>query len=174
MKKILFLDFDGVLNSDAYFGKLTKEEANEIGMKIREATVSDEIVASCLDTEKLKLLAELLEEVPDLKIVVSSSWRKRFPLQYIKKILKLKEFPYNNRILGGTPFKFTSYKCHEIPMWIDRFDSKNKNKYLVLDDENIFDQSFFSERLNIKFVQTDYTVGLTREDTKIIADFYRL
>ncbi len=69
--RLLFLDFDGVLNSDAYFASpgfvaVTKEMSDaEVMLLNREYH---------LDAAKVTLLNGLVEMF-DLSVVISSSWR---------------------------------------------------------------------------------------------------
>lgn len=58
--KAIFLDIDGVLNSDEYFDKISNLDIQGIEKEI--------------DIEKVKLLKEAINET-GAKIVLSSSWR---------------------------------------------------------------------------------------------------
>ena len=60
MMKVIFLDIDGVLNSDEYFDKI--ENLNVQGIE-RE-----------IDVNKIKLLKRAVDETK-AKVVLTSSWR---------------------------------------------------------------------------------------------------
>ena len=58
--KVIFLDIDGVLNSDEYVDKVKKSDIQGIERDI--------------DIEKVKLLKRAIDET-GAKVVLSSSWR---------------------------------------------------------------------------------------------------
>ena len=68
--KVIFLDIDGLLNSDEYFDKIKKMQIQGIESEI--------------DVNKVKLLKKAVDET-GAKVVLTSSWR------YTKKAKELKE-----------------------------------------------------------------------------------
>ena len=69
--KVIFLDFDGVLNSDEYF----------------ERTKDDKINRSEFDVNSLKILREIIS-LTDAKIVVTSTWKELRRFDKVKEYLK--------------------------------------------------------------------------------------
>ncbi len=77
--KIIFLDIDGVLNSDEYFDKISNLDIQGIEQEI--------------DIEKVKLLKEAINET-GAKVVLSSSWRYTRKGQQLKELLKINKNYY--------------------------------------------------------------------------------
>ncbi len=123
MMKVIFLDIDGVLNSDEYFDKI--ENLNVQGIE-RE-----------IDVNKIKLLKRAVDETK-AKVVLTSSWR------YTKKAKYLKDLLSNFEIyVDSTPF-INHKRGLEIKKWLS--DNPNVGDYVILDDE-IFD-SYDEELMN--------------------------
>ena len=70
--KVIFLDVDGVLNSDEYFDKIKNLNIDGIQSEI--------------DVEKIKMLNMAINET-GAKIVLTSSWRYTRNAQELKKLL---------------------------------------------------------------------------------------
>ncbi len=113
--KVIFLDIDGVLNSDEYFDKIR-------GKKI-------DGIENDVDIGKIKLLKKALV-VTGAKVVLSSSWRYTRKGEELKKLLlrfgiKTDSTPY----IGNERGK-------EIKQWLE--NHPDTEDYVILDDE-IFD-----------------------------------
>ncbi len=125
--KVIFLDVDGVLNSDEYFEK-TK------GLNLQE-------IYQDIDVEKIKLLKKAVDET-GAKVVLTSSWR------YTKNAIKLKELLKEYEIfVDATPF-IENKRGLEIKKWL--LDNQNVDDFVILDDE-IFDS--FDEDLLEKLIK---------------------
>lgn len=83
MDKFIFLDIDGVLNNTNYHES--------------ESDLSYPLSAFCKDN--VKAFNNLIKEIPDIKVVISSSWRTDSNLQNIFDKVGL-----NINIFGITPF----------------------------------------------------------------------
>lgn len=162
--KILFLDFDGVLNS---------ADNSEILMKLlpdNPELLHRFIPGIIFDERCVRWLAYIVRE-SGCKIVISSSWRLQYELEELQQIWKNNEFP--GEIIDYTPFDgnvtFNSNgelsrdfeRGREIQMWIDRH---KPFRYCILDDE--FDM--LPEQV---FVQTDPEFGLTAETAKLVLEY---
>jgi len=81
--RLLFLDFDGVLNSDAYF-------ASPAFLAVTEGLSDAEVMLLNreyhLDPAKVALLNSLVEML-DLSVVISSSWRLQYSLDELNAML---------------------------------------------------------------------------------------
>lgn len=145
-KPYLFLDIDGVLNSIEYY-------------LVRVDTPNDEGI----DRHAITLFNLLLKEVPDLQIVVSSSWRKIHTIEYIKDCLQRHGFLYYENIIDYTPSLHT-IRGLEIQ---DYCKEHNIVNYAIIDD----DRDMLPEQL-LRFVHTNGMTGITIGDViKIIGIF---
>ena len=174
-KKILFLDFDGVLNSVAYF--LSTPKTVDMFLDVRTTFKSN------LDPHNVKLINYILEQVPDLEIIISSSWGLGYRLPEIRKGLKYaglkKEFA--QRIIDITPRKMSSQRCHEVLWAIDDLEEAGWtcNKWLTLDDHVIFPTKERGikegERLDQRHreVKTSPLHGLTISDAWQIIKYFK-
>lgn len=155
MIKVLFLDIDGVLNSNFWNENHQRE--------ISDGTLVDE--------EKIRLLAHLINKT-NAKIILHSGWRIWFdneinPLRMeAEKLVKMlaKE---GLKISGFTPDltteeirrtkKFSLVKADEILSWLQAH--KDVSEWAVLDDLDLH-----NEQIKQHQVQPDQTIGLTLED----------
>ena len=165
---ILFLDVDGVLNSKQHF-LATKDIKTPPADTLNDA----DLFTMKRDTNKNNMwcLEYILDNVPDLKIVISSSWRNHYDIESFKELFKIYGLD-GNRIIGKTPKRFSSERVHEIHMWLDDFINDKENpmpRWIALDDHKIF-ELHSAEELNE--VLTDNWVGLTLPDAfKVIKHF---
>ena len=155
MAKVIFLDIDGVLNSNFWNESHQRE--------ISDGTLVDE--------EKIKMLASLVKRT-DAKIVLHSGWRFWFddelkPLgTEAEKLVEMlaKEDLF---IDGVTPDltteeirrtkKFSLVKADEILLWLKLHN--DITGWVVLDDLDLH-----SVQIEQHQVKTDPTIGLTFED----------
>src|SRR6202158_2602282 len=89
--KVIFLDFDGVLNSAASFvleARFRKE--NKVFDDL--CPVNETLCHICTSNFR-----HILDEVPDVKIVISSSWRNLFELEWLKDKLQEYKIPREDR-----------------------------------------------------------------------------
>ena len=113
--KVIFLDIDGVLNSDEYFDRI--KDLNLHGIQ------------SQIDIEKIKLLKKAIDET-GANVVLTSSWRYTKNAQSLKELL----LEYNIHT-DSTPF-LQNERGLEIKKWLE--NNPNLENYIILDDE-IFD-----------------------------------
>lgn len=125
---MIFLDFDGVLNSHGYFMR--------IGGKFE--SFSEKLSPVHFDRINIEYLEYFLNECPDVKIVISSTWGKIHDLVDIKWFLKVAGMRKENvnRIIEITPRKMFSEKVDDIKMWLTSYKEMNEpvDNYLVIDD----------------------------------------
>jgi hypothetical protein len=147
--RLLFLDFDGVLNSRKYF--------NQRGPRTQP---EDDI-----DPATIELVNEIIRQT-GASIVVSSTWRRLFDPDWITAMLERKGLWA--RIVGSTPyvrprrFSETIMRGQEIATFIDSFPRQIAS-FSILDDGN--DMLSLTHRL----ARTDSADGLTcSEVTKAI------
>lgn len=146
--KILFLDFDGVLNS---WQSVYWEKRHEISSK----TILCPIAMSNLD--------ELMKVTPNLRIVVSSTWRKYIPIDDLKKILSEQGFKSAERIIdytiykqSGLKFSQTGERWGEIKEWLD--EHPEVTQWAIVDDNKVTSDP--NPTVEARLVRTDPRVGL--------------
>ncbi len=146
--KIIFLDIDGVLNSNKYFS--SREYYYKEHKKI-EYTLEDTIKRQLydIDMNKLELLLKVVK-ITTTKIVITSSWRRLSIYPYIKKYLIEVGLP----IIGETPY-IEGNRGEEIRYYL----KNNKvDSFVILDDEIFKD---FNELINNLVKTSFYEEGLT-------------
>ena len=125
--KVIFLDIDGVLNSDEYLDKVKNSDIQGIERDI--------------DVGKVKLLKRAIDET-GARVVLSSSWRYTRNARYLKELLA----NYEIRV-DSTPY-IQDIRGLEIKKWLS--ENQGVEDFIILDDE-IFDS--FDEELIKKLVK---------------------
>lgn len=141
--KIIFLDIDGVLNSDEYFNNRVKEGLNH------PLTEFDPLAVARLN--------KILEET-DAKIVVSSDWRWTNNLDTI-----FEEVGIKGKIYDRTGYRF-GIRDEEVEDWLEKH---NVVDYVIIDDQHNFNK----ERKQ-HFFRTKYNDGLTDDIMNKIIKYF--
>lgn len=146
MEPLIFLDIDGVLNN---YPGLVKLRARQVGA--HDIDDSEDMFP-----EHVERLNRIIQETGAL-VVLSSSWRRMFPLVTIVSFLERRGF--RGRIIGKTPTSLSGYRGEEINRWLAENTSGGvPPRFVILDDGS--DMEPHQDRL----VQTDMDLGLTEED----------
>lgn len=151
--KVLFLDFDGVLNSEASFRYETRRKHNR---------VSDTLSAIACSN-----LQFILEQDSAIKIVISSTWRKIHTLVELQNILN----GYGveaARVIGKTPAVLSGDRAHEINMWLEQ--NPNVTQFVILDDDS--DVHGVKDERGV-VIQTTWADGLLFAQAQMAATFFR-
>ncbi len=159
--KILFMDCDGVLNSaqSAHFFHRERQKA-----KAGDPAFLDALGRRALREEEfcpiaVSNLLYILEEVPDLEIVVSSTWRMGRTLEELKTLFgKIGVDP--KRVIGKTPALYGKERGIEIQAWLDDWQGNVGGVLMPVDEFVIVDDSSDMAHLMPHLVQTDCYVGL--------------
>lgn len=117
--KVVFLDVDGVLNSNSFAEKMLEEE----GIRVFYEDILDKRCISCLKQIVKKSGAD---------IVLSSSWR-RIPKARAKLVEQLAE--YGMSIHSDTPYT-GGERGDDITAWFNRHKDLNIESYVILDDDS--------------------------------------
>lgn len=174
-KLYIFLDFDGVLNNaDTDFGRTYLKDNNEVGW-------------DNYNTLNIYKLINKLEEMYDVKVVISSSWKLNKTFDgFIKKLKQKKALIDRNniRVLVG---KLIDKFVDKTPDWLhDREDGYSSreleiigylhqnnivnDKILILDDEWVSikydNQLFWRLDENFGMTEFDYEIILAELDIK--------
>lgn len=152
--KVIFLDFDGVLNSSASFIMESRKTAAERGMPVNKT----------LDRTCCSNFQYILDKTPGLKIVISSTWRELFELDWLKEHLKSYGID-SSLVIDKTPSLMgrgwdRADRGEEINAWLK--EHPEVTKFVVLDDNYIGDGL---EEAG-KVVATSWTVGLTLDQAR--------
>lgn len=155
MNNVIFLDIDGVLNSNFWNDSHQKE-------------ISD---GTLIDIEKIRLLAKLVKNT-NAKIILHSGWRFWYnsnlePTHKESENLSMLLQQEGLVIDGMTPDfsteeirksrKFSLVKASEILAWLA--DHKEINKWIVIDDLDLH-----NPEIEMHQIKTDSSIGLTIED----------
>jgi hypothetical protein len=145
IRRIVFLDIDGVLNSREVFERICTQMP-EIRRKGRF-----EYDVAQLDEVMVGRLNRILERT-GAEVVLSSTWRKLHLVHEVQAMLECKGF--TGRILSQTPVMNT-LRGHEIERWLQK--NAPSASYVILDDDS--DMEGCLDRL----VQTSCRTGLQDE-----------
>lgn len=162
--KVIFLDIDGVLNSDIWYKK-------QAAQKKASMNLNDH-----LDKEAIRLLNKIITQT-NANVVLSSTWRKHYALEEIQAIFDNKGFL--GHIIAKTPdlVGMNEYftRGNEILKWCKENEALLGKKYVdfkeyvILDDK---DDMLYWQRNN--FFLMDRFCGLTPSQTTRIIKFLSL
>lgn len=140
--KIVFLDVDGVLNSEQLM--------NRLGPKLW----GDGTVLDVRAIERLNYLTACTEA----KIVISSSWRLFYEWDELVSILK--DNGVKAEVIDKTPRFSYDDRADEIWAWLDN-TQENVETYVILDDDRLERKRDSSDPvLDMHFVRTSWFDGL--------------
>ena len=135
--KVIFLDIDGVLNSNDYFDRRNQGLIND------EYDIDQNLIAK---------INELINKT-GAEIVVSSCWRN---VGKEKVNQKLRESGLCKDIIGITPKLYT--RGEEIEAYLSQH--ADIKQYVVIDDDVCYIQTHISDS---KIANTDWRYGLTNK-----------
>ena len=165
---IIFLDIDGVMNM---YGASSRTFMKDYGQHIEPHLVNR--------------LNYICENVKDLQIVISSSWR--YDMEDLEKQLKEQGFKYWHLVVDKTcksllntdrkpPYNLKedylySFRGEQIKEWLGR---NEVTKYLVIDDET---SDICGEKCNVipeeNVYQTDGNEGMLHKDAMNIINYFK-
>lgn len=153
--KVIFLDFDGVLNSDASFYMEKHRRTKGVIHTLSEVACSN--------------LRIVLEKYPALGLVISSTWRKLHSLAELEAILVSYGVPAA-RIVDITPQTLSGHRGHEIRSWLT--NHPEVRRYVILDDDG--DAGVAADLdLDGLFIRTDYRDGFLLSQAHQAIEFLR-
>ncbi|MBQ2796917.1 MAG: hypothetical protein IJF01_04195 [Tidjanibacter sp.] len=121
MQKIIFLDFDGVLNTECYQGLLQyqgKPWQDEYG--------------AFFDPKAVRQLKRIIDAT-GVDIVVESSW-KYLGLEAMQELWRVRNLP--GKIIDITPAIVGCNKGEEIAAWLSNHATQD-TRYVIIDDEYV-------------------------------------
>lgn len=165
LERFIFLDIDGVLNTIRYSNYLIDNDCDD----------TDED-GHLFDPEAVDNLALILNSVPDVKLVISSSWRfkgwkwmnnlwakRKLPSTIFSMTPGLEKVLFYTDISQQGSYSVFPYGTRglEISEWL-RINASNNPllyKYVIIDDDN----SDFLLIQKDHLIQTDPRYGITKE-----------
>jgi hypothetical protein len=136
--KIIFLDIDGVMNSESYYKTINTKQK----------------IWSRFNPVSVNIVTKLVQEF-DARIVISSLWRFAMKKELSKELNSngLINFLHND---WSTPVIKPSHRGKEIKLWLDLHPEIRD--FLIFDD----DEDILSEHYN-RFIKTTLADGLQEE-----------
>ena len=167
MNKIIFLDIDGVLNSNNTFAD--NHEYGELLGRVYDGSINDIVMYKMNDIDMNKLF--MLNDICSLtgaKIVVSSGWRRLWNYPLVEEKLVSLGLP----IVGVTPNINGIRRGEEIRTYLwNQILLENKIDNFVILDDDIFPD--FNELENYLVKTSFYEDGLTEEKIEEIVRVLR-
>ena len=142
MKKILFLDFDGVMVTDRYQSQLMAS-----GSPLRDE------YGSKFDPVCVEYLEQIIDTT-DASIVVTSTWKMERGLDGMQRMWQARHLP--GEVIGVTPDVDPIHRGNEIDAWLDA--QTGAVRYVIIDDCPILD--FFREEQLPHLFKVDERTGL--------------
>ncbi len=153
--KVIFLDIDGVLNTEVYLSAvyraihLTNEEID-----IQTCNAFRDGYGQRFDPMAERALRLIIDKT-DAKIVISSTWRMS-GIEEMQSMWKDRNLP--GEVIDVTPCHLrTRFRGNEIKEWLD--NNPHVESYLIIDDD-----SDMLEEQKSNFIQTDFQYGLMIKD----------
>ncbi len=143
-KPIIFLDFDGVLNTEQYQARLAVD-----GKPVKDAW------GSLFDPRAVGNLHKIVAAT-DARIVISSSWRYIHRLGSLRMMWSVRELPDEiyDVVLAGASY---ISRGEDIDCYLKTHPTEN---YVIIDDLDDFTESHRSH-----LVETNPIIGITEKDT---------
>ena len=142
---VIFLDFDGVLNTEQYQARLAIE-----GKPKKDAW------GPLFDPRAVANLQKIVEAT-DARIVISSSWRYIHKLGSLRMMWEVRELP--GEIIGTIPCGATYIsRGEDIECWLDKY---GRPDYVIIDDLDDF-----SPAQHDRYIETNPIVGITDADAQ--------
>lgn len=144
MSRVIFLDVDGVLNSDPF---------------LMEHGLKGEWPDAHIDPSRVTLLSSLVRQT-DALVVLSSAWRQFLTINEFNDLLSRHGYE-GSAVIDRTPVMHQSLaRSEEIRQWLTTSFKSTwpQVNYVIIDDSRDAD-----DRTG-RFVQTDPILGLTEEN----------
>jgi hypothetical protein len=152
--KVLFLDIGGILVT---VGSMIHNN------RLNLSGLTDKHSDKAFDPIAVSNLHYILEEVPGVEVVVSSSWRKDYTLEALQKIFDEHHIP-GSFIVGTTPVLDKQPRGNEIALYLKH--NPEITNFVIIDDDS--DLEPYMDRL----VKVNGKNGLTFSDAeKVIRKF---
>ena len=161
---IIFLDFDGVLNSECFFLKRMRNMQELKMIDVNSLDEDDEHVKYLLcqiDLYNIDLLKEVIDET-NSKIVVISSWKRLSCFKKVSKHLINLGLPIIDVTIDNGSNRGKGIK--------DYLNTHNVSNYVVIDDEVFedYDEELLSHLVKTKFYDSGFVPENADEAIKLL------
>lgn len=157
---IIFLDIDGVLNSEDFAERHYKETGKGL------------FLYDFLDPVAVDSMKKFLDKHPDIRLVISSSWRYGDVHETIDFFRSNGMSPLADYVIGDTPRLYSGERGKEIQWFLEHIGTDligdliidngiKVDRYVIVDDED-FDVLDFQKENHL--VKTDILHGITNKD----------
>jgi len=159
--RVVFLDFDGVLNDEDWNASARKQPLDAIQQEFPNYLGGMLEDLQFLDPSKVARLSGLVERA-DASIVLSTSWAWKEPVPYLASILYDRGLRSPERVIGAVVTEgidadtyHRTTRAEAVLAWLKRVPVK---QWVAIDDEDM------TRALGERFIRTDmYGGGLTDE-----------
>jgi hypothetical protein len=160
MKSLIFLDFDGVLNSYNVAANTSIPAQLWTPEKMRENGIIFNVDEKCL------AYFHKLQKQTGASVVFTSSWRLGNEGYWLGLKTELNIEYGIKKIIGRTPYLKNQSRLQEIKQWLS--EHPGHDNFIIIDDAYEF------EELEERRVHTDHKLGLTEADVdkaiKLLSD----
>ena len=157
MKKVIFLDFDGVLVTERYQIQLLDD-----GVQLHVEEYGARFDPVCVEN-----LRRIIDS-NDADIIIPSTWKMRLGLEGLQKMWDARRLP--GKVIGVTPNIDPIHRGNEIDAWLDA--NPGAVRYAIIDDCP-FQEFFREEQLPFLF-KVDERTGLDEETAKKVIEHLNL
>lgn len=148
-RPVIFLDFDGVLNTEQYQARLAVE-----GKPNKDAW------GPLFDPRAVENLRLIIDNT-DAAIVISSSWRYAHCLGSLRMMWEVRELP--GEIIGTIPCGATYIsRGEDIECWLDKH---GRPDYVIIDDLDDFIPAQHDH-----YIETNPIVGITEANAQKVVE----
>jgi len=150
MKKVIFLDIDGVLATESEFftNRTNFQKKNEVARELR--------IPYPFNVKAVDVFNTILDET-DAEIVLSSDWRTHWNLEELDGIFKfnvVKKSPIDvtSNIVKDTTMNLEEERTYQINLYVEEHKLEN---WVAIDDLKLdLDERFFKTKSNMGIKQT--------------------
>jgi hypothetical protein len=122
MRRVLFLDIDGVLNDRQFLLDAAPGPSIPIGRDVDASLMIDPLRVRRLNT---------ILDGWDVNVVLSSAWRVAYSIVDVTAFLRARGYAGPD-LFGETPLKLSSARCSEIRLWL--YDHDDVDRFVIVDD----------------------------------------